>query len=173
MRGILVSRVCIALAAVIGPAIAAAQGSPERSPPPTADADAAAAQAEGRENCVLVPGATDFTVLDDRHVYMRTRGSNHYLLTTEQCENITSSFIRREVQLVPYGREVCSHDGSYLLYTDRGRQRTCYLERVQKVDNRAAARELAAALSPAVEFEALEGDPGRSPADDEDSEPQE
>jgi len=68
---------------------------------------------------------------------------------------------------MPYGRQVCSNDGSYILYTDRGRSRTCYIERVQRVDDRAAARELAAGSSPAVDGEALETDPAADPADNE------
>jgi len=169
MRGISLSRACLALAAVLGAAVAAAQNSPENSAPPADESDTASAQGDLLESCATVPGATDMTVLDDQHVYIRTRGSNHYLLTTERCENITSSFIRREVQLMPYGRQVCSQDGSYILYTDRGRSRTCYIERVQRVDSRAAARELAAGSSPAVELEALDTDPAPEPGDDADS----
>ena len=169
MRGISLSCACLALAAVLGPAVATAQDSPENSAPPTDESDEASAQGDLLESCVTVPGATEFTVLDDQHVYIRTRGSNHYLLTTERCENITSSFIRREVQLMPYGRQVCSQDGSYILYTDRGRSRTCYIERVQRVDDRAAARELAAGSSPAVDLEALEADPAAVPADNDDT----
>jgi hypothetical protein len=92
-------------------------------------------------------------------VYIRTRGSNHYLLTTEQCDRIYTAYLREQVQLVPYGRRLCRGDGSYLRYVDGGRPRNCYIENVQRVEDRAAAREFAAGRSPAVEFEPVELEP--------------
>lgn len=121
-----------------------------------------AEQRETLEQCAMAQGAIDVSILDDRHVYIRTRGSNHYLLTTEQCDRLYTAYLRQEVQLVPYGRSICRSDGSYLRYLIGGRPQTCYIEHVQRVDDRAAARELAAGRSPSVGFEPVELDPDRA-----------
>jgi hypothetical protein len=148
----------VATAAFGAVAAAAQEGEDSRPAQPRRET---AEQEAVLEECATVPGATDFMVIDDRHVYLRTRGSNHYLLRTEFCENLKSSFIRREVSLVPYGRRVCENDGSYILYLDAGRTRTCHIESVQRVDSRNAARELAAGPSPAVTAEPVELDADR------------
>ena len=137
--------------------------------PPGARASESLEQRETLEQCAAVPGAIDISVLDDRHVYIRTRGSNHYLLTTEQCDRMYTNYVRDGIQLVPYGRRVCRNDGSHLLYVDGGRPRTCLIEFVQRVENRAAARELAIGGPPIVVFEPVELE--SSDANDPEAEP--
>lgn len=97
----------------------------------------------------------DISVFDDRHLYVRTRGNNHYLITTEVCENLERSYVRRTVRLVPYGREVCLNDGSHVVYETAGREEVCPIRRIELVANRAQAREMAAGNRPIVELEAI------------------
>jgi Family of unknown function (DUF6491) len=120
--------------------------------------DARDAEAATLDHCVTVPGAVDMNVLDDRHVYIRTRGSNHYLLSTEQCDDLYRSYRRGDVRLVPYGRRVCENDGSYLVYYESGREQTCFIEGVQRVENRAEARELAEGQRALVSVDPVEVD---------------
>jgi hypothetical protein len=108
------------------------------------------------ESCVNVEGFADISVLDDQHVYFRTRGANHYLLTTELCPNMERSYRMETARLIPYGRTVCQDDGSYLVYEDRGRELTCLILTVERVQNRAEARALADSDSPLVEIREVE-----------------
>lgn len=150
---------CFLVGTLFAAATAHAQEAASEADPPGARSNETAEQQETLEQCATVPGAIDVSVLDDRHVYIRTRGSNHYLLTTEQCDRLYTAYLRQQVQLVPYGRRLCRSDGSYLRYVDGGRPRNCYIENVQRVENRAAARELAAVRSPTVEYEPVELEP--------------
>jgi hypothetical protein len=134
MRRISLGLACLALSTFLGaPAVLAQDDAAEDARPRR---DRRAEREAVLETCATVPGATNFSVIDDRFAYLRTRGSNHYLLTTEGCDNLYESFIRRQVELVPYGRRVCQSDGSYLVYVDDGRTSTCYIQQVQQVDNR-------------------------------------
>jgi hypothetical protein len=161
---------CFLVGALFAVARVPAQETQSESDPPGTRANETAEQRETLEQCATVPGAIDVSVLDDRHVYIRTRGSNHYLLTTEQCDRLYTAYLRTQVQLVPYGRRLCRNDGSYLRYVDGGRPRNCYIENVQRVENRAAARELAAGRLPAVEFEPVELEPDELGPDGRESE---
>lgn len=101
----------------------------------------------------------DMAVLDDRHIYLRTRGSNHYLFTLEQCDDLYKAYLRQEASLVPIGRAICQNDGSYVLYIHKGRDEICDITLVQRVESRAEAREIAANLGSLVTAEPVETDP--------------
>ncbi len=92
--------------------------------------------------CVTMP-PVDLSVLNDGHVYIRTRGGNHYLLTTNECKDLQHSYMRGEVELVPYGHRVCQSDGSYLVYRTAGHESPCPILTIDRVTNRAEARSLA------------------------------
>lgn len=118
------------------------------------------------ERCAMTENLIDLAVFGDRHVYLRTRGNNHYLLNLEQCEDLHRAYLRNEVQLVPYGRQVCQNDGSYIAYLKTGRRRHCAIVHVERVSNRTEARELAADYPAIVTTESIEleaeSEPGRS-----------
>jgi hypothetical protein len=107
------------------------------------------------DRCFTVPGYTDMNVMSDQHLYVRTRGNNHYLVTTEHCNNLQSSYHRGTARLIPYGRTVCQNDGSYLLYDAGGRESTCPILTVERVRNRAEAKSIAANDQAEVEVEAV------------------
>jgi hypothetical protein len=157
----------IVLAATLSCAAASAQDFATEDTPSSRESRETTDQKAVLESCATVPDAIDISVLDDRHVYIRTRGSNHYLLTTEQCDDLHTSYIRHGVELVPYGRRVCQNDGSYFRYMDSGRVRACNIERVQRVANRTAARELADGPSSAVTVEPVEIEPERDPSEED------
>jgi Family of unknown function (DUF6491) len=93
------------------------------------------------DSCVTLP-AVDMTVMSDQYVYVRTRGSNQYLMETAECKDLLRSYLREEVELVPYGRRVCQNDGSYLLYRTDGRDLPCQILTIHRVANRAEARSI-------------------------------
>lgn len=107
------------------------------------------------DTCFNSRGMIDFAVLDDQHMYVRTRGSNYYLLTMEYCENLERSFMHRTASLIPYGREVCLNDGSYVVYENAGRQEVCPIRMIERVANRRQAREIAAGNPPITVLEEL------------------
>ena len=108
------------------------------------------------EKCFNVPGFRDMNVISDQHVYIRTRGSNHYLVTTEECRNLQRSYRVGEVHLVPYGRSVCQNDGSYLLYNNGGRATPCPILTIERVDDRTQARSIAEGDRPMVEIKEID-----------------
>jgi hypothetical protein len=146
---------CVALSTVVG-----ATFSQDENSAAGAEHDDGATTNEWREKCFLVPAVMDLQVLSDRHVYVRTRGGNHYILATEQCENLERSYVRSEVQLMNYGRRVCEHDGSYLLYNTGTRVTTCGILTIDPVADRAEAKLIAAGDSDLVEIKVI--DPGDS-----------
>jgi hypothetical protein len=117
--------------------------------------DSAAAQAKP-EQCFLVPAIIDMRVMSDEHVYVRTRGGNHYVLTVaQQCKNLQRSDIRNAIRLVNYGRRVCQNDGSYFLYDSGTRETTCPILTIDAVDDRAEARLIAAGERIPVDVEVV------------------
>jgi hypothetical protein len=120
----------------------------------TEDADTASAAAE---QCFDITRARDVSVLSDEHVYVRTIGGNHYLLTMAQvCANLQRSYRSDGVRIQPYGRRVCPNDGSHLLYSWFGQESVCPILTVDPVVDRAEANAIAegARRSP-VEIEAI------------------
>ncbi len=105
------------------------------------------------EKCFTAPRVTDMSVMSDQHVYIRTRGNNHYLMTTEYCENLERSYQRGSARFVAYGRTVCQNDGSYVVYDAGGRELPCSVLTIERVQNRAEARRLAEELAQLVETE--------------------
>lgn len=136
MRQHLARAASVAAALLVG--LASAQESTSKSAP-KADHDAVN---PALDKCVTMP-PVDLTVLDDAHVYIETRGRNHYLLTTGDCKDLERSYVRSEVELVPYGRRVCQSDGSYLVYRTAGHEASCPILTIDRVTNRAEARSLA------------------------------
>ena len=55
------------------------------------DTAATETYAPSLEQCFTVPGHLDMSIFSDRHMYIRTRGNNHYLVTTELCEGLERS----------------------------------------------------------------------------------
>jgi hypothetical protein len=105
------------------------------------DSDAAPSYAE---TCVNIQRAQDIVVLSDRHVYVRTLGGNHYLLTmTQTCRNLQRSYRSGGVRIQPYGRLVCPNDGSHLVYTWFDRESVCPIMTIDAVEDRMEARDLA------------------------------
>ncbi len=129
-------------------AIVAGSASTQESKPDSRKSDSARKTADddvvnvALDKCVTMP-PLDLSVLSDAHVYVQTRGRNHYLLTTGECRDLKQSYIRGEVQLVPYGGRVCQSDGSYFVYRTAGHEATCPILTIDRVTNRAAARALA------------------------------
>ena len=142
------SALCVMLVFVVG-----AASSQNEDSAATSDRDE---HADWREKCFLVPAVVDIQVLSDRHVYVRTRGGNHYVLTTPQCENLERSYVRSEVRLVNYGRRVCQRDGSYLLYNSGTRVTTCEILTIDPVEDRAAAKLIAAGNLDLVDVEVID-----------------
>ena len=105
------------------------------------------------EKCFSVPAVIDMNVLNDAHVYVQTRGGNHYLMSTAQCPNLERSYRRGAARLVPYGRTVCESDGSHLVYDAGGRERPCTITTIERVGDRAEARSLAESNRPLVDVE--------------------
>jgi Family of unknown function (DUF6491) len=136
----------------LGIAFVAVTGGAAWSQESHAGADDADAAPRALEKCFNVAGFTDMTVLSDRHVYVRTRGSNHYLLTTEQCDGLQRSYRYETFRFVSPGRRVCENDGAYFLYDARGREATCPLVLIQRVRNREEARLFADEGPPPVDI---------------------
>jgi len=105
------------------------------------------------EQCFNAEGFTDFNVMTDRHIYIRTRGGNHYLVGTEQCEDLGRSYRRGTARLVPYGRRVCQGDGSHLVYDANGRDRTCQILTIERVQDRADALQRTEQTGPLIRVE--------------------
>jgi len=105
------------------------------------------------EQCFNAEGFTDFDVMSDRNVYVRTRGGNHYLVSTEHCENLARSHLRGTVRLVPYGRRVCQGDGSHIVYDANGRERPCRILKIERVQDRAEALALSEQTAPLIRIE--------------------
>lgn len=105
------------------------------------------------EQCFNAEGFTDFNVITDRHIYVRTRGGNHYLVTTELCENLERSYQRGTARLVPYGRGVCQGDGSHVVYDASGRELACPILTIERVRDRPEALQLAEAAAPLIRVE--------------------
>jgi hypothetical protein len=93
-------------------------------------------------------------VLDDAHVYVRTRGGNHYLVTTEQCPNLERSYRVGGTRFVPYGRTVCQADGSYLAYDAGGRESVCPILTIDREESRRDARAIADGRRSGIEIDA-------------------
>jgi hypothetical protein len=107
------------------------------------------------ESCFNSAGMIDISVLDDSHLYARSRGNNHYLITTEHCDGMERSYLHRTARLVPFGREVCENDGSHVVYETAGRERVCPVRFVQQVADRQQARDILAGNDPIVILEEL------------------
>ena len=108
---------------------------------------------EQLEQCFNAESFTDFNVISDGHIYVRTRGGNHYLVATERCENLERSYQRGTARLVPYGRRVCQGDGSHVIYDANGRDRPCPILTIERVEGRAEALQLAAETRPLISVE--------------------
>lgn len=105
------------------------------------------------EQCFNAEGFTDFNVVTDGHIYVRTRGGNHYLVSTEHCENLQRSYQRGTVRLVPYGRRVCQGDGSHIVYDANGRDLPCPILAIERVQDRAEALQLAEGAASPISVE--------------------
>jgi hypothetical protein len=96
------------------------------------------------ETCFDISRVQDISVLSDQHVYVRTIGGNHYLLTMEQtCDNLQRSALSEGVRVQPYGRRVCPNDGSHLIYNWFGRESVCPIQTIDAVEDRQEARAIA------------------------------
>jgi Family of unknown function (DUF6491) len=95
------------------------------------------------EHCFSVRSMTDFVAISDQHIYVQTRGRNHYLLSTEVCEGLQRSYQRQEVRFIPYGETVCSNDGSYIVYDAIGRDLPCLIVSIERVASRKEAKLIA------------------------------
>lgn len=120
----------------------------------------AAAKDEQRDavldNCFDVTRAKDIAVINDQHLYVRTYAGNQYLVTTTRiCENLLDSYRTETMAISPYGRRVCTNDGSHIIYTWSGRQAVCPIGEVARVDSRATARALAESGSTGIKGEAV------------------
>jgi|GEM_PF-3556301 len=133
-----------AFAAGAVPAQEDASDAPDEEPTPAPDQ---------LEQCFNAEGLTDFDVMTDRHIYVRTRGGNHYLVGTEQCENLERSHQRGTVSLVPYGRRVCQGDGSHVVYDANGRDRPCRILTIERVQDRTEALRLSEETAPLIRVE--------------------
>lgn len=107
------------------------------------------------DRCFSVRSMTDFVVISDQHVYVQTRGRNHYLITTDVCKNLQRSYHRQQTRFVPYGQTVCENDGSYLVYDAVGRDAPCPILSIQRVESRKEAKLIAEAEQGLAEFETV------------------
>lgn len=133
-------------------AIGTASAQQDDSDAPSLDEEQAPAS-DQLEQCFNAEGLTDFDVMTDQHIYVRTRGGNHYLVSTEQCENLERSHQRGTVALVPYGRRVCQGDGSHIVYDANGRERPCRILTIERVQDRTEALRLSEETSPLIRVE--------------------
>lgn len=119
-----------------------------------ADGAAAKPNAVDLDHCVDVTRSLDMSVVSDEHVYIRTYGGNHYILTTGQvCRNLKRSYLTGQARLQPYGRRICTNDGSYLIYTWFDKESVCPILTVERVDGRDEAMAIAHGDRPPVEAE--------------------
>lgn len=135
--------------------VAGAASSQESESDAVSKADDSDAAPGALERCFNVAGFTDMSVISDHNLYIRTRAQNHYLVTTEQCKNLQRSYRRGTARIVPYGHTVCGNDGSYLVYDAGSREQTCQILIVERVQDRAEAKALAAGKRPLVEIEEI------------------
>jgi hypothetical protein len=151
-RGIMVSVVC---AASIG--VAQAQDSKSDHSPASDEEQSAVPDVERPvvERCFNAAAVMDTSVFSDQHVYVRTRGGNHYVVTTEHCENLQRRSRFGDTRLVPYGRTVCQGDGSYILYNDGARDLPCQILGIERVNDRTEARAIAEGDRPVDDLEEI------------------
>jgi hypothetical protein len=110
----------------------------ENRPPPQIDITGGEPPAE--EACFNARQARSFSALDDRHVYIRARRDEHYLLTMfPGCVGLGSSLRIGVSQIV--GR-VCSNDTALVTYRGISGTDTCPIRRVEAVEDRASAQAL-------------------------------
>jgi len=116
-----------------------------------AEVDEGDATPAALDSCFTAPGYEVMSVINDEHIYVRTRGGNHYLLTMKQCADLEHSYRVGTARLIPYGRTVCQNDGSYVLYDDGGRDSVCPILSIERVHDRAEAKLLATDQRPRVD----------------------
>jgi hypothetical protein len=162
---------CILPVLLIGTALAQETASDSDPSEKAAEADDASAIGE---TCFNAKRANDLSVLTDQHVYIRTVGHNHYLLTMDEaCDNFYRSSLTwstrppvggrippgdrfvPNVWLVPYGSDVCPNDGSHFVYRWYGRERVCSIMTITAVENRAEAREMARGTAATIRMEEI------------------
>jgi Family of unknown function (DUF6491) len=111
------------------------------------DSDAKAPAGEDEapriDRCFSVQAMTDFVVISDQHVYIQTRGRNHYLMKTDVCKELQRSYHRAQTRFVPYGQTVCENDGSYIVYDASGRDLPCQILSIERVESRKEAKAIA------------------------------
>jgi hypothetical protein len=155
-------RLAVLLLAVwsAGPAASQDSETPADTPKPAAGSasspDTTTTTTDALEQCFMVQAYRDMNVLSDQHVYVRTRGGNHYLVSTERCEGLERSYHRGTASLVPHGSRICQNDGSYFVYENQGRERPCAILNIERVSNRSEAKDIAAGARPSVEVEPIE-----------------
>lgn len=118
--------------------------------PQDADSESARERDDGdelrpdAEACFGVDRVQDISVLSDQHMYVQTIGGNHYLLTmARRCNQLQRSYRTNGVRIQPYGRRVCSNDGSHLVYTWFERESVCPILTVSAVRGRGDANAIA------------------------------
>jgi hypothetical protein len=107
------------------------------------------------DKCFTAENFVALSVMTDQHAYFRTRGGNHYLVTTDLCPEMRRSYRRATLRFVPKGRTVCENDGSYFLYDDSGRDSICPISTINRVFNRQEAQQLAAGTESPVVLEEI------------------
>jgi hypothetical protein len=109
------------------------------------------------ERCFVMPAVLAFNVLSDQHAYIRTRGNNHYLITTvRQCRNLKRAYERDRAYFVPHGRRVCQNDGSHILYDTGARVEPCPIMTIEAVENREHADSIVAGDEALIDIEPID-----------------
>ena len=128
----------IIFGAVITVGTVAGQGDDDA---PDADSDEPLRTESGE--CFTASDVVDWSVLNDRSIYVRTRARHFLLNTRQQCNNLRRAYTRNAIRFEPFGRRICPNDGSHLMYETGGRARLCPVGLITEVNDRDEARELA------------------------------
>ena len=93
--------------------------------------------------CVRKDQIHSFNGLDDSHVYVSVRASEHYLFTTDRgCFGLKFA---RAIGIAEHSTRVCDDGFSFLLFDDPGAgERRCRILKIEKVADEEEARSLIA-----------------------------
>jgi hypothetical protein len=126
-------------AAAIAAVVLAQQG---ESPDLPGEVDINAQPPAAEAACFNARTVRNFDGLDDEHVYVEGPNDEHYLLTMSQrCLGLRTA---ESIVISNPSSRICSNSLAELTYVGTGgRAETCWITRVEQVESRAGAAELA------------------------------
>lgn len=90
--------------------------------------------------CFFVRTIDDFHVIDNEHVVLRGAGRRYYLATL--FSDCTGLRFTESIALTSRTGTICEYGGEYIVFDDTGFRQRCYIDKVERVDDIAAARAL-------------------------------